>query len=155
MKAAGGDARTLKAIAFKGSAEAITALLGGHIDLVTTAAGNVGVHIASGKLRVVGVAAPQRFPGQLADIPTWKEQGVNVVFGAWRAIMGPKGMTPAQVTYWENVLVKAVDSPEWKQDLERNYWADDFTRAEQFRKDLATDYSAMRSVLTDLGLAKQ
>ena len=155
MKAVGGDARTLKAIAFKGSAEAITALLGGHIDLVTTAAGNVGVHVASGKLRVVGVAAPQRFTGQLADIPTWTEQGVNVVFGGWRAIMGPKGLTPAQVGYWEGVLAKAVDSPEWKQDLERNFWSNDFTRAEQFRKDLATDYTAMRSVLTDLGLAKQ
>ena len=155
MKAVGGDARTLKAIAFKGSAEAITALLGGHIDLVTTAAGNVGVHVASGKLRVVGVAAPQRFTGQLADIPTWTEQGVNVVFGGWRAIMGPRGLTPAQVGYWENVLAKAVDSPEWKQDLERNFWSDDFTRAEQFRKDLATDYTAMRSVLTDLGLARQ
>jgi putative tricarboxylic transport membrane protein len=155
MKAVGGDARTLKAIAFKGSAEAITALLGGHIDLVTTAAGNVGAHVASGKLRVVGVAAPQRFTGQLADIPTWTEQGVNVVFGGWRAIMGPKGLTPAQVGYWEGVLAKAVDSPEWKQDLERNFWSNDFTRAEQFRKDLATDYTAMRSVLTDLGLAKQ
>ena len=75
-------------VAFKGSAEAITTLLGGHIDLVTTAAGNVAAHVASGKLRVVAVAAPQRLVGAMAAVPTWKEQGVDLVLGGWRAIMG-------------------------------------------------------------------
>jgi putative tricarboxylic transport membrane protein len=154
MKALGGEARALKAIAFKGSAEAITALLGGHIDLVTTAAGNVDSQVAAGKLRIIGVAASQRFPGALAGVPTWKEQGVNVVFGGWRAIVGPRGMTAAQSAWWEGALRKVVESPEWKQDLEQNYWSNDFVTGEQFRKDLAQDYSAMKSVLVDLGLAK-
>ncbi len=74
-KAAGADVRSLKVVAFKGSAEAITALLGGHIDLVTTAAGNVAEHVAAGKLRIAGVAASQRLPGPFASVPTWKEQG--------------------------------------------------------------------------------
>jgi putative tricarboxylic transport membrane protein len=97
MKAIGGNARDLKAVAYKGSADAITNLLGAHIDLVTTAAGNVAGHVASGKLRVVGVSANQRFKGPLSNVPTWKEQGVNLVFGGWRAILAPKGLTPAQV----------------------------------------------------------
>ena len=154
MKAIGGEARALKAIAFKGSAEAITALLGGHIDLVTTAAGNVDSQVAAGKLRIIGVAASQRFPGALAGVPTRKEQGVNVVFGGWRAIVGPRGMTAAQSAWWEGALRKVVESPEWKQDLEQNYWSNDFVTGEQFRKDLAQDYGAMKSVLVDLGLAK-
>lgn len=155
MKAMGGNPRALKAIAYKGSADAITNLLGGHIDLVTTAAGNVSAHVASGKLRVVGVSASKRFPGALASIPTWKEQGVDLVYGGWRAIMGPKGITPAQVAYWENVLRKATEAPEWKTDLERNFWSDDFVPSAQFRKDLEQDYAAMKSVLVELGLAKQ
>ena len=65
----------------------------------------------------MGVAAPQRFPGALAEIPTWKEQNVNLVFGGWRAIMGPKGLTPAQVAYWEGVLRRATESPEWKDGI--------------------------------------
>jgi putative tricarboxylic transport membrane protein len=72
MKTIGGNARDLKAIAFKGSADAITNLLGGHIDLVTTAAGNVAGHVQSGKLRVVAIAANKRFPGVFAEVPTWK-----------------------------------------------------------------------------------
>ena len=155
MKAIGGDPRSLKAVAYKGSSEAITNLLGGHIDLVTTAAGNVAGHVAAGKLRVVGVAAPQRFPGALADIPTWKEQNVNLVFGGWRAIMGPKGLAPAQVAYWEGVLRRATEVPEWKDGLEKNYWFNDFVTSAQFRKDVDADYASMKSVLVELGLAKQ
>ena len=154
MKTIGGDPKALKVVSFKGAAEAITTLMGGHIDLVTTAAGNVAAHVVSGKLRVVAVAANQRLYGDLAQVPTWKEQGVDLVWGNWRAIMGPKGLTPAQVATWEAALRKVVESPEWKEDLEKNYWSNDFTTGEQFKKDLAQDYANMRLVLVELGLAK-
>ena len=154
MKAIGGNARDLKAIAHKGSAEAITNLLGGHIDLVTTAAGNVAAHVTSGKLRVLAVSAHQRLPGAFTEVPTWKEQGVNLVFGGWRAILAPKGLTPQQSAYWENVLKRVTESPEWKADLEKNYWSNDFVTGERFRKDIDRDYADMKSVLVDLGLAK-
>jgi putative tricarboxylic transport membrane protein len=155
VKALGGNARELKAVAFKGSAEAITALLGGHLDLVTTAAGNAAPHVAAGRMRVVAAAAPKRLGGALAHVPTWREQGVDVVIGGWRAIMGPKGLTPAQVAFWEDVLRKATQVPEWQGDLEKNYWSDDFVTGAQFRKDLEKDYADMKAVLVELGLARQ
>jgi len=155
VKALGGNARDLKAVAFKGSAEAITALLGSHIELVTTAAGNAAPHVAAGRMRVVAVAAPQRLGGSLAHVPTWTEQGVDVVIGGWRAIMGPRGLTPAQVAYWEGVLHKATLVPEWQSDLGKNYWSNDFVTSAQFRKDLENDYAEMKLVLADLGLAKR
>ena len=154
MKTFGGNARDLKAVAFKGSAEGVTALMGGHLELVTTAAGNVAPHVQSGKLRVVAVSADKRLPGSLANVPTWKEQGVNLVYGGWRSIVGPKGITAAQVAFWENALRKASQSAEWKTELERNYWSDDFVTSVQFRKDLDKDYADMKAVLTDLGLAR-
>jgi putative tricarboxylic transport membrane protein len=154
MKAIGGSARDLKAVAFKGSSEAVTALLGGHLELVTTAGGNVAAHVQTGKLRVVGVSAEKRLPGALANVPTWKEQGVNLVYGGWRSIVGAKGISAQQVAFWEGVLRKASQSAEWKTELERNYWSDDFVTSAQFRKDLDKDYADMKAVLTDLGLAK-
>jgi putative tricarboxylic transport membrane protein len=153
-KSVGVNARNLKAIAFKGSAEAITQVMGGHIDLVTTAAGNVANHVAEGRLRVIGVSSPKRFPGALAAVPTWKEQGANLVYGGWRSIMGPRDLTPAQIAYWEGVLRKVTETKEWKDDLEKNYWSDDFVGSAQFRKDLAKDYADMKSVLVDIGLAR-
>jgi len=153
-KATGAAVRSLKVIAFKGSAEAITALLGGHIELVTTAAGNVAEHVAAGKLRVVGVAANQRLPGPFAAVPTWQEQGINVVFGGWRSVLGPHGMPPAQIAFWEKILAQVAATPEWKADLERNYWSNDFALSEQFKTDLKQDYASMQAVLTELGLAR-
>ena len=153
-KGIGADVRGLKVVAFKGSSEAIGALLGGHIDLVTTAAGNVAEHVEAGKLRIVGVAANQRLTGPFAAAPTWKEQGVNVVFGGWRSVMGPKGMTAAQLAFWEKLMAQVVAQPEWKNDLARNYLTDDFALSERFRADLKQDYASMRTVLTEIGLAK-
>jgi len=154
-KAVGANVRALKVIAFKGSAEAMTALLGGHIDLVTTAAGNAAEQLAAGKVRVLGIAAKTRLPGPYAAVPTWKEQGIDVVFGGWRSIMGPKDLTPAQVAYWEGTLAQVVATPEWKTDLERNYLTGDFTLGAQFKRDLAAEYDAMKTILTELGLAKK
>jgi putative tricarboxylic transport membrane protein len=154
MKGLGGEAKALKVVAFKGASEAITALMGGHIDVVVTAAGNVAPHMAAGKLRSVGVAATQRLSGEFSKIPTLKEQGVDVVWGNWRAVMGPKGMTPAQLTRWEGVLRDVIQTPEWKADLEANFWTNDFTAGDQFKRDLEKDYVGMKAVLVELGLAK-
>ena len=154
MKSIGGNAKDLKAVAYKGSAEAITNLLGAHIDLVTTAAGNAAPHVANGNMRVVAVAGPRRFGGTLANVPTWNELGVKLVYGGSRSIVGPKGLTAPQVAFWEGALRKATEAPEWQADLEKNYWSNDFLTGKEFRKDLDETYDAMKSVLVDLGLAK-
>ena len=61
----------------------------------------------------------------------------------------------AQVAYWEGVLRKATQVPEWREDLEKNYWSEYFVTGAQFRKDLDREYADMKVVLTELGLAKQ
>jgi putative tricarboxylic transport membrane protein len=154
MKALGGNPRDLKVVVFKGSAEAITAALGGHIDVVVIGAGNAVVHVAGGRMRVLGVGSPHRLPGILASAPTLKEQGIDLVNGSWRGIFGPKGLTPAQVAYWENALRKVTESAEWKADLEKNLWTDHFVTGAELKKDLEQEYAATKAVLMDLGLTK-
>ncbi len=154
MKTIGGNPRDLKVVAFKGSADAVTTLLGGHIDLVTTAAGNVAPHVAAGTLRVIGITSAKRFPGAFAAVPTWKEQGADFTFGAWRAIFAPKGLTPQQSAYWEGMLRKVTEAPDWKEELEKNIWSNEFVAGAKFAKDLEQDYASMKAVLVDLGLAK-
>ncbi len=117
--------------------------------------GNAAPHVAAGRLRVVATASPARQGGALAGVPTWREQGVDVVFGGWRAVMGPKGLSPSQVAYWEGVLRKATQAPGWRADLEKNYWSDEFIAGAQFRAYLDKDYGSMKAILTELGLAKQ
>jgi len=155
MKAIGANPRDLKTVLFKGSSEAVIAILGGHLDLVSTGAGNAAPHMETGKLRILAVSSAQRLPGAMASVPTWKEQGVDLVYGSWRSIVGPKGLRPEQVTFWENALRKVVDSADWKAELEKNYWGDFFMTGAEFRGVIDREYKAMKGVLVDLGLAKQ
>lgn len=154
MTRIGASPRELKTVIFKGSAESLTALLGGHIELVSTGAGNAAPHMAAGKLRVLGVSSGQRLPGTMAIVPTWKEQGVDLVYGSWRSVVAPKGITAEQVAFWENALRKVVESADWKAELERNYWGDFFNTGAEFKTTIDREYREMRAVLVELGLAK-
>jgi putative tricarboxylic transport membrane protein len=154
MKAIGGNARDLKTVVFKGSSEAISALLGGHLEMVIIGAGNAVAHVQSGRMRVLAVTAPKRLTGALSSVPTWRELGADVVSGSWRGVMGPKDMPAAQLAFWENAMRLVSQNAGWKADLERNYWSEDFAVGAQFRKDLETDYVDTKKVLVDIGLAK-
>ena len=90
----------------------------------------------------------------MAGVPTWKEQGVDLVYGSWRTIIAPKGLSPEQVTYWENVLRKVTETAEWKAELERNFWSDYFVTGAALRKNIDKEYADSKSVLVELGLAK-
>lgn len=156
VKAVGSNVRDLRPVVFKGSAEAITALLGGHIEVVVVGAANTVAHVGAGTMRVIGVAGPQRFAsGVLATAPTWREQGVDVVYGNWRAIYGPKGLTAPQLRYWEDALRTMSDTKEWKADLEKNYWTPVFVVGEKLRAEIERELAYLKTVLTELGLAKQ
>ena len=89
-RAAGIDPNKLTIVPFKGANESVTAVLGGHIDVVIATMSVLDPHLAAGKLRPIALAAPQRLAGQHANIPTWKEQGLDVVEGNWRGVVGPK-----------------------------------------------------------------
>lgn len=154
MKSIGGQPKAMKGVVFKGTSEAITAMLGNHLEMIITPAGNINSHLAAGRMRGLGVTSPQRLGGPFAAVPTWREQGIDLVVGGWRAVLAPKGITAAQLAYWEGLLKKATESPDWKADLEKNDWTDAFTGSAQFRKELDKEFIAMSAVMKDVGLAK-
>lgn len=151
---AGADPRRMKAVVFQGGGEAITALLGGHVDLIASAANNVVPHMAGGKLRVLGVTSEKRLDGSFAAVPTLREQGLNVAISNGRLLAGPRGMTPAQIAYWESVLAKMVDTAEWKKDLDQNEFEPLFLTSKPAQAYLKTQYEELRQALTDIGMAK-
>jgi putative tricarboxylic transport membrane protein len=155
MKAIGAGIRDLKPVVFKGSSEAVTSLLGNHIEFVSTGAANAAGHAAAGKLRILGVSAPQRLPGQMAGVPTWKEQGIDLVYGSWRALFAPRGLTAEQIAYWENALRLVNETPEWKAELARYFWADFFAIGAALRKELEKEYLETKAELSELGLVRQ
>lgn len=90
-KAAGVNPKEMTYVALEGGGEAVTALLGNHISVVSAGIAEMGPHIESGKVRVLAVFAPQRLEGKLNNIPTAKEQGFDVEWPVIRGYyMGPK-----------------------------------------------------------------
>ena len=153
-KAAGSDAKKLKAVVFPGAGTAFTALLGGHVDVMASPASNLVAHLADGKIRIIAVASPQRLGGALAQTPTLRESGANVQVDNLRGVVGPKGMTAAQIRYWETTLKKMSETGDWRKTLEKRLWVNNFVGAEGSKKELKLQYDEMRAGMAELGLAK-
>ena len=153
-RAAGADAKKLKIVVYSGGADALTAALGGHVDMVVGPAASVLPHVQAGRLRFIALAAPKRLEGVFASVPVWKEVGANAVTSNWRAIVGPRGLPQPQIEYWENVLARVVESDEWKKMLERDGVTHEFLRGARMREELKSDYEELKAVMTELGLVK-
>ena len=154
VKAGGVDARKLKVVVFKTNAEATTAVMGGHIQMVAASVPSVIGQIKAGTVRAIAIGDSQRMSGPLANVPTLREQGIDVQLSNWRSIIGPKGMTPAQVAYWENALARVVETDEWKKELEAQNWDGRFLRSREFTQYMEKEYAATKAVLTELGMVK-
>lgn len=152
-KASGVDARKLKVLTFGGASESVTNLLGGHIDMASIAPGNVTAHYKAGTLRIIGIATARRSV-MLPDVPTLREQGFDIVQGNWTAIMGPAGLVPEQVAYWEDLLERTANHGQWKRYLEADSVEWTFMKSEPAREFLKNDYEAIRALLADLGMIK-
>jgi putative tricarboxylic transport membrane protein len=152
-KAAGADVRKMRVVVFNSGGESITAVMGGHVDIVATAAANAAPQVLNGKLRVIGVAAPKRLEGVYANVPTWREQGYDVVSSNWRSVFGPKGLTAPQVAYWDAALAGLVQTPEWNEDIRKNDWVNNYLGSTASRAFFGAQYESLRGVLADL-LAK-
>ena len=153
-KSGGADVKKLKIVVFNSGSETMTALLGGHVDAVAGPANLAARHLPEGKIRVIGLAAPQRLGGVLSQVPTFGEQGMPGVLANWRSVIGPKNMTPAQVAYWDQVFAKVVQSDEYKKEVERNLADPIYLGSRDAKKFWDQEYAELKGLLSDLGLSK-
>lgn len=106
-------------VPYKGVGPMISDLLGGQVDFATAGLPSLQSHIASGKLRAIGVCTPERV-ASAPDLPTFVEQGVpNHVVEAWFAALGPAGLSAAEVKRLNGVFVAAFDNPQVKQAMSK------------------------------------
>jgi putative tricarboxylic transport membrane protein len=112
-KQAGIGHKTMRYVAFEGGGEAMTALLGGHVQVYSGDASEVAPHLKAGKLRVLAVLSDERLPGELSKVPTAKEQGYPVDWAIVRGYyMGPK-VPQADYDWWVSAFDKLLGSPEF------------------------------------------
>lgn len=151
---AGVDPRKLKIVVYNSSGEAVSAALGGHVDAVWATAGNVRPLLEAGRIRVLGVAADKRIGGPMANVPTWKEQGSDVVVDLWRGVLGPRNLSRAEVDYWDDVFARMTRTKPWRESLEQNLWVDAYLNSAGSALELKKQYELMRGVLKELEMVK-
>jgi putative tricarboxylic transport membrane protein len=154
LKAAGVDIRRLRIVVVGGAADAITGVMGGHMDVVASSAAGMLPFLQSGRLRGIAVSGPQRLGDAFAQIPTWKEQGVDSVYANWRGVVAPKGITPAQLVYWDGVFGRLVQTAEWRDALTRLLQEPAYLNSRDTQRFLEAQHNELRAVLLDLGLTK-
>ena len=144
----------VKFIVYPGAGgEEVPALLGGHVKAMVIGLAEVLEQHRAKKLRVIGVRSPERLE-LLPDVATIKEQGIDIVFPHWRGIIGPPGLTPEQVAYWDEVFTKMVQTKTWKEQLENLLWDDYYQNSSDHAKFLEEQTKVFDELLTAVGLKK-
>lgn len=105
-------------IPYSGAAPAVLSLLGGHIDAVAVSPAEVAPHLASGKLKMLGVMADRRVKA-FDQVPTLKERGIDVSIGAWRGLGAPKGTPQEVLEVLKVVTQKTMAEPAMREAMDK------------------------------------
>ncbi len=146
--------KDIRYVAFDGGADALAALLGGHVAAFLGDAGEIASHSEAGTVLVLATLSPQRLHGIYKNTPTAKEMGVDVISGNWRGFYGPPEMPKPAVAYWEQALGKMVQEAGWKQILAQNAWIDLYQTGDKLQGWLTKELADYEKILTGLGMVK-
>jgi putative tricarboxylic transport membrane protein len=150
--AVGADATKVNYVPFSGGGESLAAILGGKVTAGISGYGEYEGQIKSGKLRAIGITSPERRPG--LDIPTFKEQGVDLVLTNWRSVVAAPGITPEQKKVLSDAIDRLVKSPAWKEVLAQKGWDDAYLSGDAFADFLKKETARVNDVLKSIGLVK-
>ena len=142
----------VKYIAFQGGGEAITQLLGGHVQAFTGDISEAQGFMDSGDIRVLAVLSEERLPGKLAELPTAKEQGIDAVGANWRGFYGPGGTSEEAYDYWVNAINAVYESDEWKQIMEANGLMPFGLKGEELKAFVAEQIANIESLSREIGI---
>jgi putative tricarboxylic transport membrane protein len=139
-------------VSFNGGGERISALLGGHTDMYVMDATEAGDLIRSGQLRALAQVSDTRIPG-FPDVPTIREAGYDIDIPVQaRGIVGPPGMKPEAVKFYQDLFAKMVETPTWKKYLADNSVESRYIPGAELGKFLESYASRMKEVLKGGGI---
>ena len=147
---AGVDPARINYVAFRGGGEATAAVLGGNVTIGGSGYSEFAEYIAAGKMKALAVTSGTRLKG--VNVPTLKEQGINVEIGNWRGVYGAPGITPAQRAALIDMLVKATKSKAWAETLEKNNWTPAVLTGAEFEKFVDDDFATLRATMVKSGM---
>ncbi|MHB8859991.1 MAG: Bug family tripartite tricarboxylate transporter substrate binding protein [Thermoleophilia bacterium] len=142
---------TFNLIPFDGDAPAWQAAAGGHVDVCSTNVGVVTGVVQGKKLRGLAVYTDKRL-ASISEVPTLKEQGVNLIEGSYRGYLAPKGTPKEIITILADGLEKVSADPQHKAACAALNMVPDFKRGDAFKTFLAKEEDMLRKVAKEMKL---
>ncbi|MBI2527853.1 MAG: tripartite tricarboxylate transporter substrate binding protein [Candidatus Rokubacteria bacterium] len=110
----------LKYVPFNSGGECTAALMGGHVDAGVMNPNEIVAQVEARKAKNLAVAARKRLK-DAPDLPTFAEKGWEFYWEQMRGVVGPAGMSPEAVRWWQETLKKVVETPKWQEQyIKRN-----------------------------------
>ena len=149
---AGIDPKGIRYVPFDGGGEAMTALLGGFVQVFSGEVSEIEGQVQAGRIRPLAVMAPRRLGGVLTDVPTAREAGVEVDWVTWRGFFVPGQITDDRYAEWVDVVRALASSPEWEQARAANRYEPYFLVGEDFDAFVKDQVREFREMSREIGI---
>ena len=149
-RAVGVDAAKINYVPFRGGGEATAAILGGNVTVGGSGYSEFQQYIESGRMRPIAVTSDKRLKG--VNVPTLKEQGIDVVLGNWRGVYGAAGIGDAQRKALVDAIVKATKTKSWQEAVDKNGWTPALLTGKEFEDFVDRDFAGLRATMVKAGM---
>ena len=146
----GVDPAKINYVAFRGGGEATAAILGGNVTVGGSGYSEFAEYIATGKMKALAITSEVRLKG--VNVPTLKEQGVNVVIGNWRGVYGAPGISADQRRELTDLVLKATKSKSWVEASEKSNWSAAVLTGAAFEKFVDDEFASLRATMVKSGM---
>src|SRR3546814_4953200 len=117
----------------------MTAILGNQVEGGFATTGEAGTYVKAGKFRLLGVMAPQRLKS-FPDVPTFKERGIDLELGTWRALAAPKGTPPSVIAKMKNEVQRVTQEKNYQEFFARQYLGMVYEDGDKFTPELEREF---------------
>ena len=139
-------------LSYNNGGEALTQVIGGHVDAFTGDVTEAQGFMESGDLRVLAVLSEERLPGDLADIPTAREQGIDALGPNWRGFYMPADVSEDAAAYWTEAMDTIYQSEEWQSVMAQNGLMPFHMTADEFEDFVLNQINDIEQLSKDIGL---
>jgi putative tricarboxylic transport membrane protein len=137
-------------VAFRGGGEATAAILGGNVTVGGSGYSEFAEYIKTGKMKAIAVTSPTRLKG--IDVPTLKEQGINVELGNWRGVYGAPGITADQRKNLVEMINRAIKTKSWQEAMDKNDWTPAVLTGDAFAAFVDEEFAKLRATMAKAGM---
>ncbi|WP_027967282.1 Bug family tripartite tricarboxylate transporter substrate binding protein [Halomonas halocynthiae] len=141
-------------LSYNNGGEAMTQVVGGHVDAFTGDITEAQGFMDSGDLRVLAVLSEERLPGEFSEIPTAREQGIDALGPNWRGFYMPADISDEAREYWVGAMDTIYESDEWKEVMSSNGLMPFHMTAGEFQDFVTQQIVDIETLSKDIGLVQ-